>query len=281
MQKGKHYRYLIGNIIFDGILECKTGLHIGGSSDVIEIGGIDSPVIRNPLTNEPYIPGSSFKGKLRSIVEKIVVDKNGSPLIAQRHAGDKEEKVWRHECDDFKDAVECSLCRIFGSTGKNSQNNNYPGSLLVRDCDLNNKDELKDDDLPILEAKMENCLDRLTSSAHPRCVERVPAGAIFNFELVYRIECMGEIKENNKPALMSPHMKKDIENIITALEILEHDGIGGNISRGYGQVKFQIDKINAINNRGETKYSKEKIELGEAKKEIESLSKAFDGNVNG
>ncbi|OQY10104.1 MAG: type III-A CRISPR-associated RAMP protein Csm3 [Desulfobacteraceae bacterium 4572_187] len=253
-QAGNHFKYLFGNIILNCIMDCKTGLHIGGSSDTIEIGGIDSLVVRNPLTHEPYIPGSSMKGKLRSIVEKIVT-KNNNPLFAERPGGDKGKKVWRHECDDFDEAVGCPLCRIFGATGytaNNSDNNNYPSIINVRDSALANPEELKDDDdVMIFEAKTENALDRLTSAAHPRCIERVPAGAKFNLEIVYRVEEYGEKGNFGKLAFTgAKKLEEDLSNLLNAMAILEYDGLGGHISRGYGKVEFNFRHLTGCNAKG-------------------------------
>lgn len=58
-----------GKFIISGILECVTGTRIGGTQEKFEIGGIDNPVIKDPLTDLPYIPGSSLKGKLRHLLE--------------------------------------------------------------------------------------------------------------------------------------------------------------------------------------------------------------------
>lgn len=57
------------NYIIKGEIVCKTGLHIGGSNDNIDIGGTDTVVIRDSVTDLPFIPGSSLKGKLRSLLE--------------------------------------------------------------------------------------------------------------------------------------------------------------------------------------------------------------------
>ena len=251
---GGYFRYLFGNIILKGSILCKTGLHIGGSSDTIEIGGIDSFVVRNPLTREPYIPGSSMKGKLRSIVEKIVT-KAGKPLFAERHGGGKDEKVWRHECDDFADAAECPLCRIFGATGntqKKSENENYPAAVNLRDCPLLDPDKLKDEDgVVIFEAKMENALDRLTSAAHPRCIERVPAGAVFDFEMIYRVEAYGNKNNGSAPVFSDTvRVQEDLSNLFSAMGILEYDGLGGNISRGYGGIRFNFFSLTGLDARG-------------------------------
>lgn len=251
LQDGNTIRFLHGHVVMSGIIFCKSGIFIGGPDDTLQIGGIDKSVVRNPLTGEPYIPGSSLKGKLRSITEKIV----SPPLAAERRGGDRERKVWRHECNDFDEAKTCQLCRIFGSTGKVAQNNNYPGSLLVRDSPLFNKDELIQDGFPITETKMENAIDRLTSAAHPRTFERVPAEAKFEFELIYRVETLapGGIPDNGKVSRDSTRVKTDIINLLAAMDVLEKDGLGGNISRGYGSIEFKVRKFQGYDIRDNTK----------------------------
>ncbi|MDE0426612.1 MAG: type III-A CRISPR-associated RAMP protein Csm3 [Candidatus Poribacteria bacterium] len=250
LQNGNAIRFLHGHIIISGILSCQSGIFIGGAEDTLQIGGVDKSVIRNPLTGEPYIPGSSLKGKLRSITERIVTAAHNQPLRANRPGGDRERKVWRHECDDFGDAKTCQLCRVFGATGSVATNDNYPGALLVRDSTLFNKDDLLQDGLPIIETKMENAIDRLTSAAHPRTFERVPAGAQFAFELIYRIETLETATKNPNPTIDSQRVKVDITNLLNAMEILEKDGLGGNISRGYGSIEFVVEKFQSydINN---------------------------------
>ncbi len=246
LQDGKTIRFLHGHIVISGIIFCKSGIFIGGPDDTLQIGGIDKSVVRNPLTGEPYIPGSSLKGKLRSITEKFI-----SPALSARRQGDTQGKVWRHECNDFKQAEKCQLCRIFGSTAfrstafRSDNNNNHPGSLLVRDSPLSNKDEMTHDGFPITETKMENAIDRLTSAAHPRTFERVPAEATFEFELIYRVETLapGGIPDNGKVPRDSTRVQTDITNLLTAMDVLEKDGLGGNISRGYGSIEFQIKEL--------------------------------------
>lgn len=263
LQNGKTVKTLHGHIIISGVIHCKTGLHIGGSSETIEIGGIDKPIMRNPLTNEPYIPGSSLKGKLRSIVEII----NSKP--SNRHGGDKDNKIWRHECEGFLQAKDCVVCRIFGATGKVKDNDNFTGALLVRDANLHNKSKLERDGLPVIEAKMENALDRLTSAATPRTFERVPAGAEFSFELVYKVESID--LEGKVQTVDTNKTNEDIRNLLNAMEILEKDGLGGNISRGYGRVEFIINEFKATDIYGKEKGKIEKMKIAECKNEIEKL----------
>ena len=277
LQNGNAIRFLHGHIIISGIISCKSGIFIGGADDTIQIGGIDKNVVRNPLTGEPYIPGSSLKGKLRSITEKIVKDTQGNPLLAKRPGGDKGKKVWRHECDDYTIAKDCKLCRIFGSTGKGSQDN-FPGALLVRDGNLSNKDQLMQDDLPVTEIKMENAIDRLTSAAHPRTFERVPAGAEFEFELVYRVETLEPNAEptNRNVAVDSNPVKADITNLLNAMSILEKDGLGGNISRGYGSVEFKVNTFHGYdtknNEKGDGFLNDESKSLSSCKSKISDIA---------
>lgn len=254
LQNGKTVRFLHGHIIISGVISCHSGIFIGGADDTLQIGGIDKSIIRNPLTDEPYIPGSSLKGKLRSITEKIVTDAQNNPLRANRHGGDRDKKVWRHECDDFDAAKTCPLCRIFGATGSGTwENNNYPGALLVRDSPLFNPEGLLEDGLHITETKMENAIDRLTSAAHPRTFERVPAGTEFEFELIYRIETLEpeDTSKNGNLSVDSARVKEDITNLLTAMDILEKDGIGGNISRGYGRIEFYVQNFQGFDTQND------------------------------
>lgn len=237
LQTGNTKIVLHGHLILDGSIYCLTGLHIGGATETIEIGGIDKYIIRNPLNNEPYIPGSSLKGKLRSILEKVVKI-NGEPLIANRKC-DKDGKIWRHECDDFLNAKDCMVCRVFGATGKESENDNFASKIIVSDCELENKEELKREGLYITEAKMENTLDRLTGAASPRTFERIPAGAKFKFRIIYKLESYST--SNNELVINFDDINEDIKNIFTGISVLEKEGLGGNVSRGYGRVKFEIN----------------------------------------
>jgi len=210
----------------EGEIECLTGLHIGMGGGSIEIGGIDNPIVRNPLTDFPYIPGSSLKGKMRSLLEKE------KKLNFNR----THEKVSRHECDDYAQAKDCPVCRLFGSTGKTGNDKNYPARLLVRDGGLTDEDSIIKDGMKVTEAKMENTLDRVTSAAVPRTIERVPATVKFNLNLVCRVD--------------EKYQKEDLQNILFCLKLVEKDGLGGNISRGYGQVKFYIKRFQMEDEEG-------------------------------
>ena len=219
---------LLGKVIISGCLECLTGMHIGASKENMEIGAIDSPVLRDPVTREPYIPGSSLKGKMRSLFERTL------PVTSKRPIG-KDVKI--HVCDDASNAVNCPVCRIFGSTGSGAGKKNFPARLIVRDLKLTGDsiEKLSDIDtgLQYTEWKFENAIDRVTSAANPRQIERVPKGAEFSFEIIYNVEDASQIKE-------------DLENIKFATELLKLDALGGHGSRGYGKVDIAYDCIKAM-----------------------------------
>jgi CRISPR-associated protein Csm3 len=208
---------LISKTIIAGTITLETGLHIGGSKSSLDIGGLDSPVIKNPL-GVPYIPGSSLKGKLRS-------------LLASKNNVNKNED----EHDDIK-----IIKQLFGYAGKNKKGDEVavPGEvtrLIVRDAMLDTekfKKAFTDKDA-ILETeftqeKAENKIQRKSGKAeHPRFIERVPAGAIFNFELVLN----NYIEDENEGF---------INLIKQGFSLLEDDYIGGSGTRGYGKVKISI-----------------------------------------
>ncbi len=221
-------RPILGKVIISGILYCHTGLHIGASRENLEIGAIDSPVVRDPITREPYIPGSSLKGKMRSLLEKVLL------LPLNRNGGTSKNPIWRHECDTKVQAKACKLCRLFGSTGKGG-GGNWPARLIVRDAFLT-EDSLKkleeiDTGLLYTEWKWENSLDRVTAAANPRQLERVPCGTEFNFEMVYTVDSVNDLEE-------------DLKNIKIALELLKMDYLGGHGSRGYGQIEMKELEFN-------------------------------------
>lgn len=214
---------LLGKIILKGTIRCMTGLHIGGSDSELAIGGIDSTVIRDPLTQQPYIPGSSLKGKLRCLLERTL-DKTFD------HSGGSG--VYRHECTD----PACHVCRLFGSSAatRNAEEDNLPARIMVRDAHLTpeslGKLEKIEGGLPFTEWKTENGLDRITCAANPRQIERVPAGAEFAFEMVYTVEATDSLSE-------------DLSHVIEMLALLEDDALGGGGSRGNGRISVLFDKV--------------------------------------
>ncbi len=191
-----------------GKIEVLTGLHIGGSKEFIEIGGMDNPILREPHTGEPYIPGSSIKGKMRSYLELHLdrFDKrNGRGLPCS--------------CND----PNCPVCRVFGSSNKEAGRG--PTRLLVRDAHLSEDSRKRfGEGETITECKYENSIDRITGVANPRPLERVVRGVTFDFEMVYKI-----IKEDDK---------KFFPYVAQCLKALENDAIGGCSSRGCGKIRI-------------------------------------------
>ena len=198
-----------------GKIVVKTGLHIGAGNEKVEIGGMDNPIIRNPLTHEPYIPGSSLKGKMRSIMEW----KTG-----------KLEKTGGKVCSCGM--ADCEICRVFGSANNSdSANDRGPTRLIVRDAVLTNewKEKFKSG-LPLVEEKNENSLNRITAEATPRPIERVVPSVEFDFEISYRVIDTGD----------GGKMDRDyFESVVKqSLKILQSDYLGGGGSRGNGQIEF-------------------------------------------
>ena len=213
-----------------GKLLAKTGLRIGAERGVVEIGGMDNPVVRNPLTDEPYIPGSSLKGKMRSLMEWAL------GLVDQENDQNKSA----HQCNE----PDCKVCRVFGSAANRQVPERGPTRLLVRDAFLTK--ESRDALLRMSEAKgllyteekQEVFIPRLGGDANPRTTERVPAGAEFEFELVYKVYDMGDGGE-----LDERYFKEVVEK---ALELLELDALGGHTSRGYGKVELRDKNVEEI-----------------------------------
>lgn len=190
---------LVKKIRINTTLTLITGMHIGGSKENVEIGGIDAPVIKIASKgNQPYIPGSSLKGKMRCLLEQI----SGATKVGENG----------------------EINKLFGKMGEHTR-------LIVRDAMLTSASEellRKNEqlDMPYTEAKWENSINRVKGTADsPRQLERVPAGAEFAIEFIINI--------------WSDDKESDLMNLLEkGIAILENDYLGGSGSRGYGQVKF-------------------------------------------
>lgn len=201
-------------------LELQTGLHIGAGDSEMHIGGIDNSVIKHPITQSPYIPGSSLKGKIRTLLEWRSGEVKKAPL----------------SLDDLKEAKNKedvkNILRLFGISGDVKNTDDIVKEIGVSrlafwDCalDVDWEKAIRDDNQLLTEAKSENTIDRITSTAgNPRQTERVPAGAKFDFKLMLRQF------EGDKPELL--------DLVLKGLKLLELDSLGGSGSRGYGKVKF-------------------------------------------
>lgn len=224
---------LIKKIIYTGNLLVKTGLHIGGTNASLNIGGPDKFVVRNPLNNIPYIPGSSLKGKLRSLLELAL----GEATVANGKCGPSND-------ENSKSGA------LFGVAGDNVKS--HPSRVIVRDAEMATDNDSEEElsrfglkrsdlpdysstDLPYTESKTEVSIDRITAKSNPRTFERVPAGAQFKLQLILNV-----FDSDNEEELKNT-LKK-------AISLLHDDYLGGQGSRGYGQVK-----INFVEEDGVTK----------------------------
>jgi len=206
---------LIEKIERTAIIELVSGLHIGDSKDSAGIGGVDSPVVRLKKQQTPYIPGSSLKGKIRSLLEQT--------KGANRVGGNDE------------------INKIFGITeNKKNETSAELSRLIFRDATMTtkSKEELSniDTDMPYTEIKWENSIDRVKGAAKRgglRQIERIIAGARFNFSVIINVY------ENED----KKHILEVLQN---GMELLEHDYLGGSGTRGYGQIKFESISDNSI-----------------------------------
>ncbi len=201
-------------IKFEGKILAKSGLHIGGTNSAMAIGGPDSTVIRNPVDNKPYIPGSSLKGKMRSLIE-----------ITDGTIDFMQKKIPNGPSID----PESNSGILFGTARPDDRQR--PSRLIVRDGELLSPPEkFSNTDLPYTESKTEIVLDRITAKTDLRQIERVPAGAEFKLDLVLNI-----FDGDNETEL--------IETVLRGLKLVEDDYLGGSGSRGSGQVAFTLEKI--------------------------------------
>jgi len=191
---------IIKRVVISYELKVKTGLHIGGSKDIYGIGGVDGPVIKNPINNQPIIPGSSIKGKIRMLLESIDSNEGYDQRAIDKAFGPK------------KDKEDNPLTRvIFRDLELTSESNEELQNSLGKGF--------------FTEIKAENSIDRATGKAQsPRFLERVPAGAVFGGE--YIIQYLEEDEENFE------------ELINLGFSFLENSFLGGSGSRGYGKVEY-------------------------------------------
>ncbi len=211
----------------EGIIVCETGLRIGGSAENIEIGGLENTIIRHPITDEPYIPGSSLKGKIRSLLEY-----RDDRLDSQGYSKSKSDRDDGGPCQCARN--DCLICRVFGPH-KSTRHKLGPTRALFRDATLTEEsrawlmDAQEAKGIFYTEVKTENIINRRTGTAeHPRTQERVPAGTKFDFEISVRIfsgdneeEMIGFLKEG--------------------LALLQQDYLGASGSRGYGKVRLNYE----------------------------------------
>lgn len=220
----------LGKLILEGELHCRTGLHVGAGKGSLEIGGSDNPVVKDAF-GRPYVPGSSLRGKMRALLEQASGLAVPSELVYLSKRKGQEVRI--HQSDRTDD----DICLLFGRnpgrmervTGETLDSNHAtPARLAVYDAPLDPESispqmrENLDDELT--EVKSENAIDRITSQANPRTLERVPAGARFRVRMIMDVLC-----EEDAPLF---------QRVVEAMRLLEDDALGGGGSRGSGQVAF-------------------------------------------
>jgi CRISPR-associated protein Csm3 len=216
---------LVGRVVIHADMHLVTGLHVGVGE---ELGiGKATEVLRDPLTSEPYIPGSSLRGKMRSLAERV----QGIEIGENTTQDIDGTKI--HACKTAELYQKCIICPVFGVTDMEFAT---PTRLIVRDARLGDesKERLKGarTDLPFAEVKTEVAIDRVTSAAVPRDIARIPAGVTFdNVELSFAL-----------------YEEKDLERlrvVFRALSYVEDDYLGGHGARGYGRVAFRNIRMTA------------------------------------
>ena len=225
----------VGKLILEGELHCETGLHVGAGKGSLEIGGSDNPVVKDAY-GRPYVPGSSLRGKIRSLLEQSSGLATPAELVYLSKRKGQEVRI--HQSDRPDDEI-CLLFgrnpgrmeRVSGESLESSQAT--PARLAVFDAPLDAESitapmrENLDDELT--EVKNENAIDRITSQANPRTIERVPAGARFRVRLVMDVLC-----EEDAPLFL---------RVLEGMRLLEDDALGGGGSRGSGRVRFANLKL--------------------------------------
>ncbi len=207
-----------------GQIVLRSGLHIGAGDTEMQIGGTDNPVIKHPHTMEPFIPGSSLKGKVRSLLELrsgLMFETKGEPLRAGLLATLTDSRK--------KDCMK--ILKIFGSSGADEDGASEIGPTRVSfsDCALTQewRDRARKERLSLTEVKSENSIDRIRGTAqNPRFTERVPSDTTFEFSVYLKI--------------LEPDDEKLLDYLLMGLKMLEMDSLGGSGSRGYGKIRFDL-----------------------------------------
>ena len=203
-----------------------SGLHIGAGDNEMHIGGTDNPVLKHPITHRPYLPGSSLKGKMRSLLEW------------RSGAVQPEALGWRdyQRAEGAQQDAVFDILRLFGVSGGDQLDEAQarklgPTRLAFWDCDLSEDWVKRVDEANQMftEVKSENRINRITGVAeHPRNTERVPAGASFDFRLSLKV------LDGDQDLLPM---------VLAGLRLIELDSLGGSGSRGYGKVRFDDLKL--------------------------------------
>lgn len=258
-----------------GIIEVVTGLHIGGSTQYSPIGSVDAPVIRDTLTNEPIIPGSSLKGKMRSL---LALSENNGHIVAK--------PIFDEDC----------IKRLFGASRPSKQDKDndknkqlkdkvIPARLQFRDMKVKDAEKLMEERFldSLTEVKFENKIDRDSGAATPRQIERVVPGVEFELDIIYNAIFDEEKVKANE---IVKEMEDDFNLLNDGFRLLQYDYLGGNGSRGHGKVKFKDLQVKCVFDSKEKENSKaEQTEVdankNEPKKPLEErLKEILNSNLN-
>ena len=189
---------MFAKILIKGELETVTGLHIGTGGAYSAIGAADSPVIRDVITGDPMIPGSSLKGKLRSLLARKYNDSIRNP---------------DEDCKEIKE--------LFGAMKS-------PSRLIFSDMYMTEESKKQLASAGIntpTEIKFENTINRLSAIANPRQIERVIRSCRFEMDIIYDAKDISEAES-------------DIKLLCDGMKLIQYDYLGGHGSRGYGKVRF-------------------------------------------
>lgn len=250
---------LLGRITIRAELRTKTGLAIGGADGMAGLGGADQVVARDPVSGEPYVPGSSLKGKLRALTERAL----GAALVPVLQSASRRDARFIHRCTSEKDYLSgggiagyagCPICHLYGIIPDRFPV--WPTRLITRDAPLTESSRAslikKRTELPFTEVKNEVLLDRLTSAATLRQKERVPAGAVFEARWDLSLYAVDGA---------DLHDEKLLGLLFAALSLLESDYLGGQGSRGYGRVEFADLKATLVHDGGLSEEARDLIAL--------------------
>ncbi len=226
---------LIGKLMLDGEMICETGLHIGAGKGSLDLGGADNPVVKDAF-GRPYVPGSSLRGKMRSLLEQSAGLVSPSDLVYLSRRRGQEVRI--HQSDEAGDEI----CLLFGrnpgrvervsgdamepKTATPARLTAYDAPLDLDSITVQMRENLDDE---LTEVKSENAIDRVTAQSNARTLERVPAGAKFRVRLVLDILCAED--------------RELVATLVQGIRLLEDDALGGGGSRGSGRVRFSGWKL--------------------------------------
>lgn len=238
---------MLEKIKITGQIEVVTGLHIGASDVYAAIGAANSPVVRDPMTQQPIIPGSSLKGKMRTLLVKSKTDK----YVLEEPSQDPQ-----------------MIVRLFGCTAKDEDTPAIPSRLQFVDCFLSFDCLEKLPDGGATEVKTENTITRATGQANPRSMERVIRGTVFDFTLFYTVErfFLQGVDAKTEPEKAEEQIRKEItedfETLADGIKLLQQDYLGGHGTRGSGRIAFSKLQLEAVEYKGDLEALKNIINGG-------------------